>query len=318
MSETSCSGGVESTIDSVTITVEACYAAGLAALDNGDLEEARTWATRCATAPGGTTDARCAALEGTIASEAGEFDAAVSHFRRATTLDPQAVAIARQLGDVLVVTGALNDARVVVEEAARRAPEDTMLLVDLGYIRMMSGDRSGAREALERAVALQPANTAIRFSLAQIYEALGEVRLAAEALTQCQREAPSPRTLSELARLFMQLEHYVEAEAAFRTLQMIDPEHALVAQHGEIWCRIKQQDWRGAFERALGAIRLDRYDLTTALLAYTKDRLFSVEAQAEQRETELGERFMLEWHEHEELHSGDRMVGRMSAEDDRV
>ena len=73
----------------------------------------------------------------------------------------------------------------------------------------------------------------------------------------------------------MGLKRYREAEEACR---------ALLA----IWTRItpsspstgdlvpdQGRDWRGALEAALNATRLDRFDLTTAFLAYAKDRLFT-------------------------------------------
>ena len=41
-----------------TATVDACYAAGLEALERGELEAAESWAKRCDAAPGGGQDAR--------------------------------------------------------------------------------------------------------------------------------------------------------------------------------------------------------------------------------------------------------------------
>ena len=101
----------------------------------------------------------------------------------------------------------------------------------------------------------------------------------------------------------MQLERYTEAEAAFRSLAKRDPEHELFAQHGQSWCCIKKGDWRGALEAALSATRLDRFDLTTAFLAYSKDRLFGQVPDAAEREVALGTRFWAELHDHAEMHS---------------
>lgn len=284
-------------------TVEACYAAGSEALDRGDVEEARAWARRCEAAPGGEQDARCAALQGAIAAEVGEFEAAYAHLRRGRELAPGDVTITRQVAETLAGTGALREAIRVLEEAAQRVPDDAGLFVDLGYARLMNGEGPGAREAIERAAALSPEDGAVTRALAQIYEAVGEPVRAVEALSRLARASASPQVLSELARLSLQLERYADAEGAFRLLRRLDPEHELFAQHGQTWCRIKRGDWRGALDLALGATRLDRYDLTTAFLTYAKDRLFRDVPDAAQHEAELGDRFMAELHDHAELHS---------------
>lgn len=286
---------------SVADTVEACSAAGLAAIEQGDLEEAAEWAARCDAAPNGLGDARCASLHGAVAVETGDFDGAAAHFRRAVARAPSDVTIARQLGEALAAGGALNEAAGVLEGAVRQAPDDADLLVDLGYLRLQGGDRPGARDALERAASLRPGDGAIRQSLAEVYEALGEDSRAIDALAGLAREAPSPRVWGALARLYLRQGRYVEAERAFGALEALDPEGELLARHGQTWCRIKRQDWRGALDVALGVTKIDRLDLTTAFLAYAKDRLFTQvpEAEARQREAELAARFAAEWREYE-------------------
>jgi hypothetical protein len=119
--------------------------------------------------------------------------------------------------------------------------------------------------------------------------------------------------LNDLARLYLQLERYSDAEAVFRSLRKLDPTHELLAQHGQTWCRIRRRDWRGALDVALNATRLDRYDLTTAFLTYAKDQLFGSAPDAERREAELGERLRAELYEHAELYSDDRGVDRVNA-----
>src|SRR5207237_77500 len=116
----------------------------------------------------------------------------------------------------------------------------------------------------------------------------------------------------------LELERYAEAEAAFRRLAAVDPEHELVARHGQAWCRIRQGDWRGALEAALDMTRLDRYDLTTAFLAYARDRLFGSVSESDTREAELGERFRSEMLEHLEWHGQDAIpaAAREGAERD--
>lgn len=233
-------------------SVEDCYAAGLEALEQNDLEAAEAWAGRCDAAPGGGADPRCAALR-----------------------------------------------------------------VDLGFARLMEGDGAGARAALERAAEMQPADPGIRIALAQVYEAVGEPARAADALSQVPPDALSPGLLGERVRLLLDLERWGEAEETFRALgRLDDPASDLLAVHGQCWCRIRKGDWRGALDAALGATRLDRYDLTTAFLAYAKDRLFSHPPDVARREAELGERLRAELREHADLHSSDRSVSEEEQDGD--
>ena len=282
----------------------ACSARGLAALAAGQFAEARQWAARCLAAPGGASDAGCALLAGRLALEEGELDDAVEQLRRAQILAPGDGAIARVLGEALAANGASREARAVIEEAARRAPRDADILVDLAFLCLLDRDWLAAREAIERAAACAPGSHDVLLAQARVYEALGEAALAAAAANQVAAATSSPAVLGDLVRLFLTADRYPEAEAAFRKLQAIDPEHALFAQHGRIWCRIQAGDWRSALELAVSATHADRYELTTELLAYARDRLFTQVPDAEivAREAALRERLLLAVREHAEQH----------------
>jgi hypothetical protein len=65
---------------------------------------------------------------------------------------------------------------------------------------------------------------------------------------------------------------------------------------------------------ALTATRLDRFDLTTAFLAYARDRLFARVPDAAQREAELCERFLAELKEHQDQHGEDDASPESNAE----
>lgn len=294
--------------DSGAVTVESCYTAGTAALDRGDAASARAWLARCTAAPGGDADARCALLAGAIAAEEADFAGAAEHYRRAADLAPDDMAIVRQLGEALSADGAFDEAIRVLEEASRRHPEDADTLVDLGYVYLAGADPAGARTALERAARARPGDPAIQRALGEVYEAAGDPGRAADAYAAA-GAAVSPRAANDLARLYLQLERYADAEAVFRRLRATDPDGQLVAQHGLTWCRIKQRDWRGAFDTALGATRLDRYGLTTAFLAYARDQLFGRVPDATAREADLAERFAAELREHYELQGDEGQAG---------
>lgn len=241
-------------------------------------------------------------------------DSAGSTSVEANAEDPtDAVAIARRSGEELIRHGAWSEAATTLEQAAMLAPNDVDLLVDLGNAYMLSHDPAKARTAFERAAALRPEEYALQYSLAQIYQALGEPEIAAPVLLLMARRVSSPRLLSELTLLLFQLKRWSEAEKVFVQLQKLDPEHDLVVLHGRIWCHIQKRDWRSAFDVALETTRLDRYSLTTALLAYAKDRLFSRVPDALEQEAALGARVMAELRDHVDVHSTEDIFGGLVA-----
>ena len=252
--------------------------------------------------PRGVTD------PGPIPADDGiETDDAVTHLRRAWEQAPHDGSIARMLGDALAAAGESREARAVLEDAARRAGDDADLLVDLAFLRLLDRDGPGARAAIERAAAIAPADQHILLAQARVYEALAEPALAAAIAQRIAATTDSPAVLGDLIRLLLTAERYAEAETAFRRLPSMDPEHALFAQHGRIWCRIKAGDWRSALELAVGATHADRYELTTALLTYARDRLFTQvpEHEALTREAALRERLMAAVRDHAEQHGAD-------------
>ncbi|HEY8599964.1 MAG TPA: tetratricopeptide repeat protein [Thermomicrobiales bacterium] len=184
------------------------------------------------------------------------------------------------------------------------------MLVDLAHVCQIIGDGAAARAAIERAAELQPGDPSIRLAQARLYESQGEVALAATACADLARLAPTPGILNNLARLYLAQGQYREADAIFRQLGTVDPEAELLARHGRIWCQLKRGDWRSALEQALGAARADRYDLTTALLAYARDRLFTRVPAEESaaREAALEARFGAELRDYAELYDADPLV----------
>jgi tetratricopeptide (TPR) repeat protein len=244
-------------------------------------------------------------LQALRTGEARELESAADLLRAALEAAPGNARLARVLGNVLEAAGEPEQALAVLERAFKRSSGDADLLVELGYARLTMGETDAARKAFERALPLRPRDALIRQPLARIYELRGNTARAAETLAGIPQESFPPRLLGDLARLYLGLGRHREAEGVFRSLAAADPEHTLLAWHGTTWCLIKQGNWRGALEAALQATRLDRFDLTTALLAYAKDRLFTRVPDAAQREAELSERFLAELKEHEQLHAED-------------
>jgi len=291
------------------VTVESCYAAGLDALERGDVTNAQAWAQRCGALADSAKDARYAALQGRIAAVTGNFTEAENHFRTAMRLSPREKGFARQFVEFLQTAGRLNEAVALLEDLTRKDPPEADLLIDLGYVRLANGDRIGARKAVERAAALQRDNKAIQYSLAQMYAAIGQPAQAAKVLSEKFGDQASPRVLNELAGLLLHLERYDEAELTFRALGKRDSTAELMVDHGIIWSRIRRSDWRGALDVALNATRLDRHGVTTQFLTYAKDRLFRQPPNAPEREAELLQHLRDEMREYAELHASEAIVG---------
>jgi len=291
------------------VTVESCYAAGLDALERGDVTKAQAWAQRCGALADSTKDARYAALQGRIAAVMGNFTEAENHFRTAMRLSPREKGFARQFVEFLQTAGRLNEAVALLEDLTRKDPPEADLLIDLGYVRLANGDRTGARKAVERAAALQRDNKAIQYSLAQMYAAIGQPAQAAKVLSEEFGDQASPRVLNELAGLLLHLERYDQAELTFRALGKRDSTAELMVDHGIIWSRIRRSDWRGALDVALNATRLDRHGVTTQFLTYAKDRLFRRPPNAPEREAELLQHLRDQMREYAELHASEAIVG---------
>ena len=247
---------------------------------------------------------------GLAALEAGDFDAAVAQLTTAARLAPEAIAIGRQLGEAQAANGDLGGARATLDQLAARAPNDAAVLVDLAHVCQIVGDDAAARAAIERAAALQSDDPAIRLAQARLYESQGELALAVTTFAELARLTLAPGILTNLARLSLAQGQFRGADTIFRQLGALDPEAELVARHGRIWCQLRRGDWRSALEQALGAARADRYDLTTALLAYARDRLFTRVPQDEitTREAALEARFAAEMREYAELYDADPLV----------
>jgi tetratricopeptide (TPR) repeat protein len=290
-------------------SLESCYTAGLEALESSDLDAARAWADRCDRAAETPEDPRAAGLRGAVTAAGGDLEGALAHYRRGFehASDGVRAEVVRATLEALVAGGALDQATGVLEQMSRRMPEPARAfsLVELAYFKMLGGDARGAGDAAREAVSIAGASPHIAWSAARVLEATGEPGRAADVLAPVADQLSAPAQVADAARLYLDLQRYPEAERLFRRLKTLDPDYALLAQHGMTWCRIRKGDWRGALEAALAATRVDRFDLTTAFLAYAKDRLFGKVPDAEQRERELGDRFMAELRQNAELHSGE-------------
>lgn len=159
------------------------------------LSPARVWLARDALARGHHEDARA---HYSILAQAPDADApswtglalathalghaadAIPAYRRARALAPDDVATLNGLAAALLDTGAVQEARALLESAGDKAWGP--LQANLGNARRATGDLEGAILAMRRAVELEPGNA---LSRANLGAALSEAGYLGEAIAAC-------------------------------------------------------------------------------------------------------------------------------------
>lgn len=149
------------------------------ALVHGRSEEARAHFSLLTQAP----DADAPSWTGlALATHAlGRAADAIPAYRRARALAPDDIAALNGLAAALLDTGAIQEARALLESAGDRAWGP--LQANLGNARRAAGDLEGAILALRRAVELEPGNA---LSQANLGAALSEAGRLGEAIAACQ------------------------------------------------------------------------------------------------------------------------------------
>ena len=130
----------------------------------------------------------------------GQFDQAITHFRRSLALNPASASTHYNLGYALSVSGRQDDAAAEFGEALRLDPDYAQAHNNLGAVLQLLGRADEALAHYRRAVALRPDNIEARANLAQLLSAHG---LAAEAVGEFQQvlavRADHPQALAGLA-----------------------------------------------------------------------------------------------------------------------
>jgi tetratricopeptide (TPR) repeat protein len=130
----------------------------------------------------------------------GQYDQAITHFRRSLALNPASASTHYNLGYALSVRGRHEDAAAEFLEALRLDPDYAQAHNNLGAVLQLLGRPDEALTHYRRAVVLRPDNIEARVNLAQLLSALG---LAADAAGEFQRvlarRADDPQALSGLA-----------------------------------------------------------------------------------------------------------------------
>jgi tetratricopeptide (TPR) repeat protein len=109
----------------------------------------------------------------------GKTREAILHFRKAYTIDPNAVSAYHAEASLYLRLGNCEGAIEAAQRGLQRLPENPVLLADIGVCRLRQDDLDSAIDHLRRALAGDPSMLAARGNLAVALERKGLNREAA-------------------------------------------------------------------------------------------------------------------------------------------
>jgi tetratricopeptide (TPR) repeat protein len=159
-------------------------------------------------------------------AQAQHFDAAVTEYRAALSLDPQDADTrdgwARMLGRAGQDSAALNAFQSLLHDH----PDDARAWYNLGNLYRRLRRIEPARAAYERSLALEPNRETAWNHLGEVYRAMGDTARAARCYQRALAVVPAHEpALSNLAALRAQQGHAAEAEAGWRAALAANPRH---------------------------------------------------------------------------------------------
>jgi adenylate cyclase len=156
------------------------------------------------------------ALLGKIHTRLGEYDRAVDVLRHALILNPSDPETYAGLGDALLWSGDIDEARRMLEIAARLDPKlPSQDLFNLGAAYFLLGQHASAAQVFERTVARQDGNQFIHAMLAAIYSDAGRKEDARREVSEVRRSNPM-FDLDTFGTLFRNPTHREKIVAALR------------------------------------------------------------------------------------------------------
>lgn len=172
-------------------------------------------------------------LQGLIATDLGDFEAAVSALEQASRLEGAPSRVFFDLGNAYRRLGDRESSQRALahyeelfqaEQARKNRAESVLQLVNQGSQQLQTGDAGAARASFLRALELDPQNYPARASLIQIYLSSGTLGQAREELKQLQEQSPRSAEVSFLAAyLNYQEQNLAEAEKEAETSRLLRP-----------------------------------------------------------------------------------------------
>lgn len=271
--------------------------------DAGDFRRCRELALRGLEAQ--PDDIRLLRLAGRCSLEL-DLDDATEYLRQVVKLVPDDFAAWGDLGTALVDEGNMPEAAEAFRQVIRLHPDDVTALINLGHTVYALGQTDDAISYLSRAAQREPGNLTALRSLAWMYRHAGQPQAALDSAMQIARGHPDDVLATiDIADLNLALGNWDEAVAGFSRLRSIDAEsgHEVYAYHGMIEAELQRQRWRRALDLAIDATRVDRYDLTTQLLAFVVAQVFGESDRPAPTRAEVDAALAEERAQHRRFHS---------------
>jgi tetratricopeptide (TPR) repeat protein len=168
------------------------------------------------------------------------------------------------------------------------------------------GEKEEALAYLTQASRSSPGNIPILRSLLDMHRRMGRPEAALEIAREITDLNPDDVLGTiDLAELNRDVGNLDEAIAAYHRLRAIDPneEHEVYAYHGMIMVEMQRDRWRRALDLAIDATKIDRYGLTTDVLAYAVVQVFGASDRPAPERAEVEANLVREQAEHRRLHT---------------
>jgi tetratricopeptide (TPR) repeat protein len=152
---------------------------------------------------------------GKYLDDAGDWSAAITHFREAVRLKPDLPQARNNLGVLLMRTNAYEEAAVQFAEGARLSPDDVRMLDNLSGALLLTGRNEESLVALHTALRLSPDDWTLHNNMGEALKNLGRNQEAIESYQEALRLNPGAVDLyNDIADNYFKLDQNEKAIAA--------------------------------------------------------------------------------------------------------
>ncbi|HEX2913991.1 MAG TPA: tetratricopeptide repeat protein [Chloroflexia bacterium] len=164
---------------------------------------------------------------GELSYRQGRFGKAFNNFRKAETLDYDNPRYLANMSRVLMRMERLEEARELIEEAAKTQSGNYFVRHQLGAVLLESGSPEMAVEHLREAASMEPDNAEFRYYLGRAHLQLGQVSEAIQEYQEAVANAPLQHTWhAELGEIYLREKLFLPALESLRLASQLAPEEA--------------------------------------------------------------------------------------------
>ncbi len=198
---------------------------GKVALAMGEVQSAKATLSRLVQLQAQSAEAHY--LLAQASAQLGEGDAAVQNLREALRIDPGHFGAQLVLARMYASNGAYDQAEAVLKTMRERFPRSADVLSAQGLLDLRRGDAKLAHESFQRALELRPTSQDLIYAATALFQ-LNEIDNGLASLRTWLRDHPDDLQVQLfLANTLLLRGKNDEAEAAFREVVRISPDHEL-------------------------------------------------------------------------------------------